>query len=101
MKCCNCKSSEEVEPFVIENRGYDSQFDGDIFSLNFCSKCISELKINNIWFDNEYCYRYENGEIICLYEENLLELFNKLPSETRELINNCYNIHQEFAKAYN
>ena len=44
---------------------------------------------------------YENGEIICLYEDNLLELFNKLPSETRELINNCYNVHQEFAKTYN
>lgn len=101
MNCCNCTGEKELENFKIENRGYDSRFDGDIFSLSFCKLCLKELNIDRVWFDNEHCYQIKNDTIICLYENELLQLFNKLPLKTKEMINNCYNVHYEFAKTYN
>ena len=103
MCCCNCGCNNNAETFKIEKRGYGSHFDGDYFELAFCEDCLTKLKIDKKWFDNENCYYYDNsvGTIVCLYEEHLLELLSKLPQATKEQVENCYNIHNDFPKAYN
>lgn len=103
MYCSHCGHNVNVEVFKIENRGYGSYFDGDCFELAFCEECFLKLNIEKKWFDNESCYYYDEtvSTIVCLHEENLLDLFSKLPTQSKEMIENCYNIHNEVAKAYN
>lgn len=89
--CYHCNElkqcSEEIHKFEIKDRGYQSEFVDETFTIQLCKHCVDELEIEEEWFDNEICFDEVNGNY--RHEWHIINLIESFPIYNQEYIYNC------------
>lgn len=88
--CMCCLKNKATHKYYISGRGYGSGFDNDNTHWQCCDYCHKDEY--DLWAnevpnnDEEDCY-FENYT----YEDNIYNLINSLPLESRELFYNTFS----------
>lgn len=92
--CCDTiqESEDDLQKFTIKNRGYNSIFDGDNFTIQLCPRCAKKLGVIQSWFDNDKVAIMDKiNDIVDEYlgENAIDKIIDKFPIENQEYIRNC------------